>query len=757
MHSANHNIIRVTLLAAVMLFAIALNAADTKLDSLRSLLRVEKNDTAQVNLRFKIAGILIKEDSMAAGKEIDAITGILKKVGNAVFVLKTIDRIGRLYNSYEMQSKASEFFNKGLSQAKQLKMNDWIVKFFSRIGFQIQNEGFSKQCITYFDSALMFTKGIDDKIMADLCKNKGRAHYDIGEYKIAMQFYVQSQQIYEKNKLYNVDYGHLLHYIGSVFKRQNQLDKALMYYEKELDLARQIKDKGLEAEALYLSAAMYGEQGQLFKELEYELQALEIYKQLGNDAAEALLLGNISGYYASRKDYKKAIEYALKSLEIYEREGDVEKESWVFGALGDYYSRLGQYKLALDYLAKAEKVIMKVETKQLLYLTDIKHTKAFTYAGMNDYRKAFDLLLEHMALKDSLENKENREYLHNIETQYETEKKEKEIALLNKDKEMQSAELDAKNAVLTQKETQRNALIIVVILVLIIAGFSIYAFLNKKRITQILAKQVDEINHKNLEIQEKNKDITDSIQYAKRLQEAVFPDPAELSNFFSDSFILFRPKDIVSGDFYWFEEFGNKALLVVGDCTGHGVPGAFMSIMGHNLLNQIVMEEKIWEPAKILKELDLRVLAVLNKKMSTQGYQDGMDMAVCLINKRENKVTFAGANRPLLVNRGGNVIEIKPNKFPIGGAYDSTKKVFTQHDVKLEDNDLLYMFSDGYHDQFGGPKGKKFKYKHLQDVLMTTSQKGLKEQGVMLDHLFEEWMGSLEQLDDVTVIGIKLT
>jgi serine phosphatase RsbU (regulator of sigma subunit) len=348
-----------------------------------------------------------------------------------------------------------------------------------------------------------------------------------------------------------------------------------------------------------------------------------------------------------------------------------------------------------------------------------------------------------------LDNSENRQYLQSLEAQYGNEKKEKEIALLNKDKQMQAADLE-------RKETQRNALITVIILVVIIAGLSVFAFVGKQKTAKLLARQVQEINHKNMEIQEKNKDITDSIQYAKRLQDAVFPDPGELNDFFAESFVLFRPKDIVSGDFYWFEHFGNEALLVVGDCTGHGVPGAFMSIMGHNLLNQIVLEEEIYEPSMILGELDKRVSATLNKKVKGGEHHDGMDIAVCLIRKSQKKIIFAGANRPLIINRKSNIIEIKPDKFAIGGAFNTGKKDFTNREVTLSDDDVMFLFSDGYQDQFGGPKGKKFKYKNLQELFMAASG-NLAQQAEAIDQCFEEWKGGLEQIDDVTIVGIKLS
>ncbi|MCE3258931.1 MAG: nprA [Bacteroidetes bacterium] len=724
-----------------------------KTDSLRALLQNERNDTAKVNLLLKVASLEIRSDSLKAEEEFSKVKELLINLNDKDFVLRSLEKAGKIFYSNDQLSKASEMFYQGLALSKELQRNGWIARFYIRLAEQLHFSDYSQKALIYYDSAMMFSYSLSDKIKAGLFKNKGRAHYDNGDYKKAMELYILSQKIFEKNKWLNKDYGGLLHFIGSVFKRLELYDKALEYYERELKLAKDLNDEDVEAEALYLCAAMYGQMGDIKKDMEYQFKALEIFKRQNNENAIALMLGNISSNYAQLKDYKTAIEFCYKALDIYSKKREAEKEGWVLRALGEYHSRSGKHKEALQFFEKAIAATMRAETKQLLNLSDIKQDMANTYYEMGNYKAAFDTYVEYQSLKDSLNNKENREYLNSLEAQYGSEKKEKEIALLNKDKQMQSAEL-------AKKETQRNAFITVAILIFIIAGLSVYGFFNNRRTAKVLARQVDEINHKNLEIQEKNKDITDSIQYAKRLQDAVFPDPVELSNFFSESFVLFRPKDIVSGDFYWFEQLGNEALLVVGDCTGHGVPGAFMSIMGHNLLNQIVMEEEIYSPAEILNRLDKRVSATLNKRSGKQEHHDGMDIAVCLIRKAQKKIIYAGANRPLLVNRKNSVLEIKPDKYSVGGVLDSSVKVFTEKELKLDEEDILYLFSDGYQDQFGGTThaaGKKLKYKRLQELLVTTPYNNLKHQSESLDRFFEEWKGNLEQIDDVTVIGIKVS
>ena len=677
-----------------------------KIDSLYTIVKTSKIDTVKINAQLKIANILMQEDTVKGIHEIRKVIYALNSVSNKPFVYRSYDKAGRICYNNSILQKARQYWNTGLALAKKEKSIEYQAEFYCRIADLLQSEDFSKQCIAYFDSALTSAKKGDEKLLSDILMKKGRGHYDIGEYKVAMEHYIQAQRLFEKNKWQNVKYGHLLHFIGSTFKQQDFYDKALEYYEEELKLARDIKNKSLEAEALYLCAGMYGTKGDLDKELIYLNNAIELFKGQNNLRMVGLMYSNLSANHSDRKNYKEAIASCEHALEIFKEIGEDESSAATLRNLGDLYSKTGNPKKALEYFKKAMDAALKVETKQLLNKSEITESMAFAYSDLGDYKSAFNLLLEHRTLSDSLSNASNVEYLHTLEKQYDTEKKEKEIAL-------QKVEIDKSNAIVKQHQTQRNALIIGCILVLIIAGISIIAFINKRKTSRILSKQVNEINYQNAIIKEKNKDITDSIQYAKRLQEAVFPEADLLNTYFAESFVLFRPKDIVSGDFYWFEEIAGQTIIVVGDCTGHGVPGAFMSILGHNLLNQIILEDKITSPGKILNLLDKRVSNALNKRDSKAEYNDGMDMVICTIDKTKGTLSYAGANRPLVIRRGEELIELKPNKHAIGGIQDSTCKLFTQQDIRIEEADVLYMFSDGYYDQFGGPRGKKFKYKQL--------------------------------------------
>ncbi len=256
-------------------------------------------------------------------------------------------------------------------------------------------------------------------------------------------------------------------------------------------------------------------------------------------------------------------------------------------------------------------------------------------------------------------------------------------------------------------------------------------------------------------IEEKNKDITDSIKYAKKIQQAVAPNIDEFNVNFNESFILYKPKDIVSGDFYWFEHYANNiTLFAAADCTGHGVPGAFMSLICSDIMSKVINDSNVNSPAQALHLIDKKLVQLI-KKSSESSANDGMDIALCAYHKNTNKLEYAGAQRPLLLIRNGTLIDYKPSKYSIGGHTDEDKN-FELHSIDVLPGDLIYLLTDGYADQFGGNKGKKFKFKNLKELILTNSAKPMSEQKQILDKAFESWKGALEQVDDVCVIGVKI-
>ncbi|HNP47753.1 MAG TPA: SpoIIE family protein phosphatase [Bacteroidia bacterium] len=263
-----------------------------------------------------------------------------------------------------------------------------------------------------------------------------------------------------------------------------------------------------------------------------------------------------------------------------------------------------------------------------------------------------------------------------------------------------------------------------------------------------------ELERRNLTVSQQNAEIIDSLYYARNIQAAILPKTETITRNFKEAFVLYKPKDIVSGDFYFFEKFDNKVILAIADCTGHGVAGAFMSMVGSSLLHQITGQKHLMEPARILEALNDGIVEALKQKESDS--HAGMDIALCCIDLVTKELKYAGANRPLYFIRDHQADSLKPDKLPIGGFRPDEDRVFTQQTLQLRENDTLYIYSDGYADQFGGVQGKKIMTKKFKELLLNIHDSPMKDQQKTLDEYFETWRGRYEQVDDVLVAGIRI-
>jgi serine phosphatase RsbU (regulator of sigma subunit) len=276
----------------------------------------------------------------------------------------------------------------------------------------------------------------------------------------------------------------------------------------------------------------------------------------------------------------------------------------------------------------------------------------------------------------------------------------------------------------------------------------------EEELTKLVDERTKELQIKNEQITVKNKEITDNVNYARRIQAAILPEVSVIQETFPESFVLYLPKDIVSGDFFSFFRNGNNAILISADCTGHGVTGAFLSVVGNSLLRQIINERKINDPGLILDNLHEEMISALNQRNNEST--DGMDVAICSMDLKRNILKFAGANRPLWIIRNSELTVYNPNKFPVGGLQITHEENFLSHEIQLQPNDSVYIFSDGYADQFGGDSGKKLMTKKFKEMLVSAQHLGMKEQREYLFDYLESWKGQHEQVDDVLVIGVKV-
>ncbi len=609
---------------------------------------------------------------------------------------------------------------------------------------------FSKEeIIKILNEALKEYPKTGGKTESSIYMYRGRAWYETGNYKNAMADYLRSELYFENNKIADKEYGHLLHFIGSVFKRQNDHQQALKYYLRIIDLGKLIHDRELEAEGLYLSADIYYQLGDSAKDIDMSLRSLEIFSELKNYPMEGMMLGNVAHHYLSGKNYKKAKEYLDKSLETSKLHNYDKKLSTIYLHYGKYYSKTGNYKLALEYLEKSLIEAKNSNTNRLLLLSELYKTQAWIHYDNNNFKSAFESLDDFQYYNDSLVNVENSNAIHEIEARYQNDKKEKEIALLNKDKSFNELKL---------KSARQNNIYLIVALIMVFVFFLFlynrYRLINKQKI--IIQKKAEELEkQKSLVVGQKN-EILESIEYAKRIQATILPPPRVVKKYLEDSFILYLPKDIVAGDFYWMESpvIDNSLVLFAAcDCTGHGVPGALVSVVCSNALNRTVKEFNIIQPALILDKVAELIVKDFSKD-ENENVQDGMDISLCALNIETGEMQWSGANNPIWILRDNKLIEIKGDKQPVG-KYD-TMHPFTNHKVPIQKGDTLYLFSDGYADQFGGLNNKKLTKAKFKELILEIQNLNMLNQRNYLYEFHNKYKGRNEQVDDILIMGVKI-
>ena len=364
--------------------------------------------------------------------------------------------------------------------------------------------------------------------------------------------------------------------------------------------------------------------------------------------------------------------------------------------------------------------------------SDVYKGLSNSYLAIGNFAQAHAYQSKHMLITDSINKENSNNRLLAMENAFKNEQSQLELDNLKNINKLQEAEIEKQN-------TQKIAMAIGFFLMLLLAFFIFRSYKQKKK--------------SNLLLEEKNKEITDSITYAKRIQNAILPSDTTVKEYLPNNFVLYLPKDIIAGDFYWLERKDDNILFAAADCTGHGVPGAMVSVVCNNALNRTVREYGLTNPAEILNKT--REIVVQEFEKSDEDVKDGMDISLCCLDLSGSYaiLQWAGANNPLWIIRKHELIEVKPNKQPIGKTDNPLS--FTTHEIQLQKGDTIYVFTDGFADQFGGPKGKKFMYKPFKELLLSIQNKTMEEQKIVLEQHFENWRGSLEQVDDVCVIGVR--
>ncbi len=533
--------------------------------------------------------------------------------------------------------------------------------------------------------------------------------------------------------------------LGNIHRSNGELDKAMEEYQFCLSIEEEENDS-IGIARLYNNIGIVHMMDSKYDiGIEYWLQSLEIKLALNNLTSAASTMANIGLYYKDIERYDEANEYLEQALAINLKLRDFESIAFNYTIIGRMYQRKGENYKAIDNLNLA---LVYCDSNQVRFNKEEAYLGlAESYANIGDYKMAYSMASELIILRRDLYDERNSETTRELTAKFESEQKEKELEMLKSVNDAQEAKIKEEEANIALKEENNQYLLIA----LVFAGLGIIAIVFVLFRVRSAKKQIELQKHI---VEEKNKEITDSISYAKRLQEAILPVKSTIDSVLPNNFVLYLPKDIVAGDFYWMEVQEETVLLAAADCTGHGVPGALVSVVCHNALNRAVREFGLKDPGKILDKVTDLVIETFEK--SEKEVKDGMDIALCSINLNSRQVTYAGANNSLyyLKNGGEEIQEIKANKQPVGKYLN--RSPFETKSLQLEKDDIFYLFTDGYADQFGGEKGKKMKYKPFKQKLVDTSNLSAENQNIELKKAFLDWKGDHEQVDDVCVIGVRL-
>ena len=567
----------------------------------------------------------------------------------------------------------------------------------------------------------------------------GTCYYILGDYPKALKEYQSALDLSKRTKDIKTQ-SRALNNMASIQDELKNYKLALRYYEQAFLIKKEINDEKGIIDIEENMATVNSKIGKYEKALTQYNSVLVFRKKTHDNIGLPKTLMNIGYTYEKQGKLNRALDFYNESLQLFYQQYDKINIAVCLNNIGDIYYAQGKFNQAIDSSEKSSAIGKELGSKTRIKSSASSLTKS--YAEKGNYKRAYNYHILYSQMKDSLFNEESAMILQQIETKHQTEKKQQEI-------EKQDLIIDKQKA---QSKSQRIMLYAMLggfILVLLITIQVFQSYKLKKKANRLLST-------KNEVIEEKNKNIMDSIKYAKRIQGTILPPDSFVKKHLPESFILYKPKDIVSGDFYWMDMLNDKIYISAVDCTGHGVPGAFVSIVGFNSLNRTIMEFHLTKPSEILGKLNDLVVDTFVRG-AENDVKDGMDMALLSIDTKTNEYEFSGAQNPVyIINANNELTEIKGNKYPIGSSLES--KVFDNHKIPTNKGDMIYLFSDGYIDQFGGPKGKKFMRKRFKELLLSIHRLDMNTQKNRLDSTIKNWMleAEEEQVDDILVIGIRV-
>jgi serine phosphatase RsbU (regulator of sigma subunit)/Tfp pilus assembly protein PilF len=715
-------------------------AQSRSIDSLLTLLQTTQQDTSKVTIYAALCRAYMVElnDMDKVMEYATKLQTVSQPIANKKGLAGSTFYLGLSHWTKGNYEPALANFRHAMVLFHELNIKKSEIACYINIGQIYTAMGKFQEARTNIKKGLQLNQEINDKLtMQGGYISLGSIYSVEGNYTEAIDNYLKALKIAEeRNDVVTASCAN--NNIGDVFYAQNKLDQALAYYKRALINSEAIKETRMSGSIYTGIGNVYWKKKQYADALIYHFKDLKSKADYGDKQGIGIACFQIGLDYLSLHQLQKALSYELKSNTLFKQIKYTKGIIDASGGVGKIYEEQKEFSKALIYFNEMLSTAKEIEYRE--GIRDAYENLASVYKKSNMHERALAYTELFHNEKDVLLNKDNFKQVAELNTRYETDKKEKEILLLIKDQQ-----LNAK--IIKQQQLVRWGLIGGLILLSISIGSIYRRYRFKQKANEILKVQKEEIQQKNLL-------ITDSIEYAQTIQEAVLPSQQQVQLLFPGSFILYKPKATVSGDFYWIADTANRWICAVADCTGHGVPGAFMSLLGYNMLENIIKSADAIIPATILDALEQEITTRLPGNNPNELSKHGMDLSFISIDKENNCLEFAGAHNDLYIVRNQELIELKADKMGLGGNAKNTQ--FTNRSILLEKGDMIYLFTDGFPDQKGGSYNKKFYYQPFKELLVSISELTPDEQKLKLDAVHKNWMGEKnDQTDDILIVGIK--
>lgn len=651
-------------------------------------------------------------------------------------LINTLNQVSNEFRYIDSYEKALKYAQDALLQSEKIDYQKGIASAHSNKGIAYGLQSNYEKALDEHLAAIKMSRKIGFiKGIISSYNGIGNAFLHKGDYKQALENYLAGLKISEENKIKNAIATFSAN-IGIIYYERKNYEEALAAFSKSLKAREEMGNKTGMANSNSGIGAIYFEQKNYKLALKHFSKSLELQKEINDKQGVADSYSNIGNVYEKEKSYKKALLHYQQALKIKEEIGEKIGIANTSADIGNIYMQLDEPEKAHHHLSRSLEVSKSIGAKNQIKVAYLSLSELYKKKG--DYKQAFKYHKLYDEIKDTILNEVSDRQISEMSIKYESEKKEKDIQLLTKDKKLQQSEIGRQKLI-------RNGFIVGLVLALLLA----YALLNRFRISR-KQKQV---------IEAQNMQIVESITYSKRIQDALLPSIEEMQNALPGIFVFYQPKNIVSGDFYFFKEFKNYILLTCVDCTGHGVPGGFMSTLGSLLLDKIANNELL-PPSEILTKLNDEIIRILQQRSGGE-LQDGMDLSVCLIDRINCKVEFCGARNGIIVVTDKEAKRYKASPLPVGGNYMKKgvpiERNFHTQSITLNTSDWVYMYTDGFIEQLGSSEGTTMNYEQFERQLIRLSH--TQTAAGKVDLLKEElanWRGENDITDDILIMGFHI-